>query len=280
LKILYVAEIVGKAGIYALKTALPALKREAGIDFTVACADGATGGYGLGRNHAAYIRKLGADVLTTGECCFHKKDLVENIGRLPYVLRPANLTAAAPGWGSRVFSVGNRKLAVAVLLGQAGFGRLHADSPFALLPELLERLRRETPFVLVDFHAGMTAEKMSLFQAAAGKCSAVVGSHTRVQTSDAAVLAGGTAVIADAGRTGSLDSVGGTSASARIAEYRTGIPDWTRDAWDKPELQGVVIELNDSGAAIGIEAVRRACPEVKHEREGTDPEDRGEDDNA
>ncbi|MFA6506582.1 MAG: TIGR00282 family metallophosphoesterase [Treponemataceae bacterium] len=280
MKVLYVAEIVGKAGIYSLKKALPELRRSRGIDFVVACADGATGGAGLGRNHAAYIRKIGVDALTMGECVFYKKDLVENIGHLPYVLRPANLSASAPGWGSRVFQAGEgRKVAVAVLLGQSGFDRMHADSPFTLLPELLERLRRETPYVLVDFHASATAEKLSLFRFADGKCSAVIGSHGRVQTADEKVLPGGTAVICDAGRTGSIDSVGGCEPVSRVNEFLTGIPDWTKDAWARPELQGVLIDMADGGTASSIERIRIVCPEVQDVGNGKNPEDRGEDTN-
>lgn len=281
MKVLYVAEIVGKAGVYSLKKALPELRRSRGIDFVVACADGATGGAGLGRNHAAYIRKLGVDALTMGECVFYKKDLVEYIGQMPYVLRPANLSASAPGWGSRVFHTsGGKKIAVACLLGQSGFDRMHADSPFTLLPELLERLRRETPFVLVDFHAGATAEKLSLFRLADGKCSAAIGSHGRVQTADETILANGTAVICDAGRTGSVDSVGGCDPATRVNEFLTGIPDWTKDAWARPELQGVLVDLADGGRASSIERIRFVCPEVEDVGNGKNPEDRGEDGNG
>lgn len=279
MKVLYVAEIVGKAGIYSLKKALPELRRSRGVDFVVACADGATGGAGLGRNHAAYIRKLGADALTMGECVFYKKDLVENIGKMPYVLRPANLSASAPGWGARVFQAGGRKIAVACLLGQSGFDRVHSDNPFSVLPELLERLRRETPIVVVDFHASATAEKLSLFKFADGRCSAVVGSHGRVQTADETVLPGGTAVICDAGRTGSADSVGGCDPVSRVNEFLTGIPDWTRDAWARPELQGVLIDISDGGTASSIERIRVVCPEAQDGRDGKDNQDRGEDDN-
>lgn len=280
MKILYVAEIVGKAGVYSLKKALPELRRSREIDFVVACADGATGGAGLGRNHAAYLRKLGAEVLTTGECAFYKKDLVENLSKMPYVLRPANLSASAPGWGSRVFQAGGKKVAVACLLGQSGFDRMHGDSPFTLLPELLERLRRETPYVLVDFHASATAEKLSLFRLADGKCSAVIGSHGRVQTADETVLPDGTAVICDAGRTGSADSVGGCDADSRVNEFLTGIPDWTRDAWARPELQGVLVDLADGGRARSVERIRVVCPEVQDAGDRKDNEDRGEDDNG
>ena len=190
MKILYIAEIVGKAGIYALKKRLAELKKEKNPDFIIACGDGATGGSGLGRNHAAYIRKLGVQVITTGENCFFKKDLTENIGKIPYVLRPDNLNTEAPGIGSRIFNTGNQKIAVAVLLGQSGFGRLHGNNPFSGLHALLERQRLETPFVIIDFHAQATAEKQTFFAMADGFCSMVVGSHTRVQTADERILPG------------------------------------------------------------------------------------------
>ncbi|MDR2576046.1 MAG: YmdB family metallophosphoesterase [Treponema sp.] len=264
MKVLYVAEIVGKAGVYAFKTALPELKKRYPCDFLIACADGATGGNGLGRNHAAYLHKIGANVITTGECCFFKKDLTENLEKTPYVLRPDNLNPQAPGTGSRIYKAGSKangqtpgqKVAVAVLLGQSGFGRLHSTSPFVRLPVLLERLRQETPYVIIDFHAQATAEKKTLFFTADGNCSAVIGSHTRVQTADEAILPKGTAVISDAGRTGSSESVGGCETASRLQEYLTGIPEWTKDAWDKPELQGVYIDIAPDGKAKSIERFR------------------------
>ena len=256
MKVLYVAELTGKAGIYAFKKALPELKRRYPWDFMIANADSATGGNGLGRNHAAYLHKLGANVLTTGECCFYKKDLTENIEKISYVLRPENLNPQSPGFGARIFKTGNEKIAVAVLLGQSGFGRLHCNNPFAILPSLLERLRQETPYVIIDFHAQASAEKKTLFYAADGSCSAVIGSHTRVRTADEIILPGGTAVISDAGRTGSSESVGGCDTASRIQEYLSGIPDWTRDAWDKPELQGVYIDIGTDGKARSIECIR------------------------
>ncbi|MCL2762870.1 MAG: YmdB family metallophosphoesterase [Treponema sp.] len=260
MKVLYIAELVGKAGVHAFKKALPELKSRYPWDFCIACADGATGGSGLGRNHAAYLHKLGANVLTTGECCFYKKDLTENIEKIPYVLRPDNLNPDAPGFGSRIYKAGNQKIAVAVLLGQNGFGRLHSNSPFAFLPALLERLRQETPYVIVDFHAQASAEKKTLFFAADGRCSAVIGSHTRVQTTDACILPGGTAVISDAGRTGSGESIGGCEIASRIQEYLTGIPDWTKEAWEQPILQGVYIEIAPNGKAQSIERIHIVVP--------------------
>jgi metallophosphoesterase (TIGR00282 family) len=272
MKVLYIAEIVGKAGIYAYKKALPELKKQENIDFVIACADGATGGNGLGRNHAAYIHKLGASVLTTGECCFYKKDLTENLGNIPYVLRPDNLNIEAPGLGARVFKAGGVKVAVVVLLGQSGFSRIHGNNPFSGLPALLERLRQETPFCIVDFHAQATAEKQTFFAMADGLCSAVIGSHCRVQTADERVLPGGSAVITDAGRTGSLDSVGGADTASRIQEYLSGIPDWTKEAWNRLELEGVLIDLADTGKALSITRVRFpvSAPAVPPKEPGDD----------
>lgn len=111
----------------------------------IACADGATGGNGLGRTHAAYIHKLGANAITLGECCFYKKDLTENLDKTPYVLRPENLSFEAPGIGAKVFKAGNERVALAVLLGQNGFNRLHGNNPFTALPPLLERLKNKRP---------------------------------------------------------------------------------------------------------------------------------------
>ena len=262
MKILYIAELVGKTGVYAFKQALPELRGRYPWDFLILNANGATGGNGLGRNHAAYLRKLGANVLTMGECCFYKKDLTENIEKIPYVLRPENLNPGAPGFGSRIFKTGGARVAVTVLLGQSGFARLHGNNPFAMLPPLLERLRQETPYVIVDFHASATAEKQTLFAAADGLCSAVIGSHSRVQTSDQRVLPGGTAVISDAGRTGSAASVGGSDRGSRIQEYLSGIPDWTREAWARPELQGVYLDIDGGGKALSIRRVRVPVPEM------------------
>ena len=266
MKVLYIAEIVGKAGVYALKKCLPELKQQYPYDFLIACADGATGGNGLGRNHAVYLHKLGVRVITTGECCYYKKDLTENFEKMPYVLRPDNLNPDAPGFGSRIYKVSadnsaGEKVAVAVLLGQSGFGRLHSNSPYTHLPVLLERLRQETPYIIIDFHAQASAEKKTLFYAADGRCSAVVGSHTRVQTADEGILAGGTAVISDAGRTGSAESVGGNEIASRIQEYLSNIPDWTKDSWEKPALQGVYIDIDSEGKSRSIKRITVKVPE-------------------
>ena len=271
MKILYIAELTGKAGIYALKRGLPALREELHPDCTIVCADSATGGGGLGRNHAAYIRKIGADLITTGDCCFYKKDLVEDIAKVPYVLRPCNLGRDSPGKGERVFKAGSAKIAAAVLLGQNASNRLNPASPFETLPGLLERLRSETPCTIIDFHAWASGEKRTLFTMARGRCTAVIGSHNKVQTADEGIL-DGTAVICDAGRTGSAESVGGAETASRIREYLTGIPDWTKEAWDQCQIQGVFITADSSGRAASIMRIKRSIAGPVHPQEPPETE--------
>jgi calcineurin-like phosphoesterase len=124
---------------------------------------------------------------------------------------------------------------------------------------LLEMLRGETPFIVIDFHASASGEKRTLMAAMAGHCTAIIGSHNRVQTADEEILKG-TAVICDAGRTGSAESVGGADIESRIREYLTGIPEWTIDAWEKPEFQGVFFEADDEGRALSIKRIKIPVP--------------------
>lgn len=265
MRILYIGEIVGKAGVFCVKTLLPSLRKERKIDFVVANGDNVTGGYGLGKNHSIYLKKLGIDVLTGGECIYYKKDMVEHIGNVPYILRPANYPPGNPGRGYGLYSVGGGKLAVVNLLGQSGFNRVHLSNPYSLLSQLVGRIRETTPCILVDFHATTTAEKYSLFFHADGMVSGVVGSHMKVLTADARLLPKGTAVICGAGRTGSLNSVGGLDPEIEIRKFLTQIPERSKDTWDSLELQGVVIEIEETGKARSIEAIRVPCKEVPHE---------------
>lgn len=269
LRILYIAEIVGKAGVFTVKKTLAKAVRDLEADFVVGNADSATGGAGLGRQHCVYLRKLGLEVITTGECAYYKRDIVEHMPKAPYLLRPANYPYGNPGRGYRVFTCerGGRQLKVAVvqLLGQAGFSRVHLANPYHAITDLARKLREETPIVLLDFHAATTAEKLTMSYHASGLVSAMIGSHTKAQTADARVV-NGTACITDAGRTGSLLSVGGFDPDTRIGEYLSGIPAWSRDGTLGLELQGCLVEVGEDGRAISIEAFRIPCDAVLEER--------------
>ncbi|MFA7567017.1 MAG: TIGR00282 family metallophosphoesterase [Alkalispirochaeta sp.] len=309
MRILYIAEIVGKSGVYCVKTLLPQIRREKNIDFVIAAGDGATGGFGIGKNHSVYLKKLGVDVITGGDQTFFKKDIAEHIDKAYYMLRPANLPPEMPGRGWRHYNVapvapvapdvpvppvatptaGNDatgevaagtvgddtspeatgspplpafKIAVVNLIGQSGYSRIHGGNPFTYLENVLERITKDSTAVLVDFHALTTAEKYTMFHYLNGKVTAVIGSGQRVQTADAHVMSSGTAVICDAGRTGSQNSVSGLVPDPEIKKYLTKIPIRSEEAWESLELQGVLIDIDPvSGYVTSFEAVRESCPE-------------------
>ncbi len=269
LNILYIGEVIGRAGIFALKRLLPAIKAEYGIHLTIACANGVTGGSGLGKAHSVYLRKLGIDVLTLGEGAFWKKDIVEVFPKQPWMLRPANHPPGVPGRGWRIYPTSAGRVAVIQLLGQAGFGHTHLENPFVLLEELVPNLKAQCDAVVLEFRATTTAEKIAMAHHADGRLAAVFGSYSRALSADARVSALGTAAITDAGRTGSIISVGGMDAAVRISEYLSGVPDWARDATDGIELQGCVLSVDSAGKALSLRAIRVPCKEVFHERAGS-----------
>jgi hypothetical protein len=259
IRVLFIGEIVGKSGVWVVKELLPKLKQERRIDFVVADGEGATGGFGIGKNHAVYLHKLGIDAITTGECSYYKKDIVEHFNRAPYMVRPANYPPRNPGRGFMVFEKNERKIAVLSLLGVAGFKRVHLKNPFSLLPKMLELIHPQTNTVLLDFHAVTTAEKATMFALADGKLSAVVGTHTKAITADERVMPGGTAVITDAGRTGSLSSVAGLDPEIEIRKLTSLVHEYSKEAWADLEMQGVIIEIGDDGKAVSIERIREPC---------------------
>ena len=262
MRILYIAEIVGKAGLSCVKSQLKTLRTDYDVSFVAANGDAVTGGFGIGKNHSITLHKLGIDVITAGDQVYFKKDMVVHIEHAHYILRPANFPPAAPGRGWRYFNAGDERVAVISLIGQSGYDRIHGSNPFTYLPELAHKARRETPYVIVDFHALTTAEKYSMFFSADGQVSAVIGSGTRVQTNDAAVLPGGTGMIGDAGRTGSLDSVSGLDPGPEIRKFLTSMPERSADAWATPRLQGVLLELSPDGACKTIEPISVVCKEA------------------
>lgn len=267
-RVLFIGEIVGKAGVFCVKKLLPDLKKEREIDFVIADAEGTTGGFGLGKNHAIYLHKLGIDVLTGGERIYFKMDMVPFIQKASFILRPANYPPGNPGRGWRVYPVKDRHVGVVCLLGQSGFTRVHLSNPYTFLPELISRIKQETNIIIVDFHATTTAEKYTMFYHADGKVSAVIGTHTRVLTADETILPGGTGVICDTGRTGSINSVGGIDPEVEVQKFLTQIPERSKDAWQDLELQGVLLDIDDEGHTTKIERLRIKCNAKPEELNG------------
>lgn len=256
-KVLCIGEVVGKAGIHCIKKLLPEIKKEENIDFVIANTEGVTGGFGIGKNHSVYMRKLGIDCQTLGEKGYFKRDIVEHIVKAPYILRPANYPPGNPGRGWRVYDCGEKRIAVFTMLGQSGFPRTHLSNPFTYAPDLAARLKADADFVIMDFHAATTAEKYTMFHLMDGKVTAVIGSHTKAQSADEQVMPGGTATICDTGRTGSIESVGGLDPKIEIDKFLTAVPERSHDAWKGLELQGVIIEIDDNGMVISIRRIRK-----------------------
>ena len=259
-------EIVGKAGVFCVKSMLNDFRRDKKIDLVVANGEGTTGGFGLGKNHSIYLHKLGIECITGGECIYYKRDMVAHIRKAPYILRPANYPPGNPGRGWKIFETGEYKVGVISLLGQSGFRRVHLSNPFSFLPQIVDRIREETPIILLDFHAATTAEKYTMFYHADGQVSAVAGTHQKALTADEMILPRGTGIICDTGRTGSIDSVGGLESATEIQQYISQIPERSNETWDGLELQGVIFEIGPDGKTIAVERVRVPCTEEPLDR--------------
>ena len=258
IRMLFLGEIVGKPGIHAIKSGLKALKESKNIDYVVANGEGATNGFGIGKNHALQLQKLGVNIITTGEKSYYKIDMVEHIARNPYILRPANYPAGNPGRGYRFIEVKGQKIAIVTLLGTSDFPRTHLANPYLAINAILEKVKAETQTVFVQFHASTTAEKNTMAHHLNGRATGMIGTHSKVLTSDARILSGGTAMITDNGRCGSSLSVGGFDPAVEIARYLSQIPTRSHETWEDLELQGVVVEFDEQGKALAIETIRIA----------------------
>lgn len=259
IRILSLGEIVGRPGIHTIKTALRKLRTDRSIDLVVANAEGATNGFGLGKNHAIQLQKLGIDIITGGEKIYFKTDMVDFIERNGSILRPANYPMGNPGRGIRYAKLPTTPpvtVAVINLLGTTDFPRTHLSNPFSLVATMIEKAKEETPFIFVQFHASTTAEKNTMAFFLDGKASAMVGTHSKTLTADARIFPKGLAMITDNGRCGSSMSVGGFAPDREIEKLITQLPVRSMECWENLELQGVLLELDDNGRGISIETLR------------------------
>jgi len=259
MKILFVGEIVGKAGVFTLKNSLKDFVKENEIEFVIANGNGTTGGFGIGKNHSIYLKKMGINVITTGECAYYKKDIVPHFHKAPYLLRPANYPPGNPGRGWGLYNVGEQKVGVINILGLYGYSRVHLSNPYTYLPELVKKLKQETNIVITNFHSLTTAEKQTMFHHMDGSLSAIVGTGVKSLTADAAITSKGTAYITDCGRTGALQSVGGLDPEIEIKKFLTQIPERSADFWSEQYLQGVILDINDKGFTENIITVNYKC---------------------
>ncbi len=259
LTVLCIGDVFGEPGRKALAEALPRLRAELEVDLVVANVENAAAGFGVTPALARGFLDGGVDVMTSGNHIWDRKEIIEYIVKENLLLRPANYPRGTPGVGSVVVKAGAERVAVLNLQGRVFMPTI--DCPFVMADEEVARLRRETAIIVVDMHAEATSEKQAMGWYLAGRASAVVGTHSHVQTADERILAGGTAFLTDLGLTGPIDSVIGVEKELAIQRFLTGMPNRFEPAKGRARVQGAVIRIDpESGHATAIERVQRDFP--------------------
>lgn len=258
-KILFIGDIVGAPGREAVARDLHRLIDRYRIDLVVANGENAAGGFGITEDKAMELYSLGIDVLTSGNHVWDKKESYQFIQREDRLVRPANYPPGTKGRGSIVVrTAGGVSVGILNLEGRVFMNSL--DCPFRTADKEIEQLKGQTNIIFVDFHAEATSEKVALGWHLDGRVSAVVGTHTHVQTADERILPGGTAYITDAGMTGSSDSVIGVKKELAIGRFLTQMPIRFEVAKKDIRLNGVVVAIDEmSGSAVSIERISLAC---------------------
>ncbi len=253
LRILFVGDVFGTVGLTAFLAKLPELRATHRPTMVVVNAENAAGGSGTSARQATQLLDAGVDVLTGGNHTLRQTDLFPLLESDPRVLRPDNLAVRAPGRGYVVLDVaGGFRVAVINLVGSVFMDAAH--SPFAVVDALVDRARRETRYVVVDIHAEATSEKVALSRHLDGRVTAIVGTHTHVQTADARVLAGGTAYMTDLGMTGPHDGVIGVRSDIVLRRFLSGSSGRFEPAAGEVLVQGAVVEAGADGLATSIAA--------------------------
>jgi metallophosphoesterase (TIGR00282 family) len=259
-KILFIGDIVGQPGRRAVQALVPKLREQHALDFVIANGENSAGGNGITPKTAAEIFSAGVDVITSGDHLWDQKEVMELLANEKRFLRPLNYPAGTPGLGSGVFEVRSQKsevrsqIAVLNLQGRTFMAPL--ENPFTLALDEIKKLREQTKIIFVDFHAEATSEKIALARMLDGQVSAVVGTHTHVQTADEQIFPGGTAYLTDAGFTGPHESVLGREIEPVIKRFLTAMPQRFEVASERVILHGAVIEIDDaSGRAMKIQRV-------------------------
>ncbi|MFO6462982.1 YmdB family metallophosphoesterase [Jannaschia sp. KMU-145] len=259
MRILFLGDVMGRAGRQAVTDRLPGLRTDWRLDAVVVNGENASSGRGLNAAQAANLFEAGADVVTLGDHAFDQKDMARAIEDDPRILRPVNYAKSAPGRGARIYEIGGRKLLVAQVLGRVFMSRQY-DDPFAPVDTILkgQTLGRTVDAILIDMHCEATSEKMAMGHFCDGRASVVVGTHTHVPTADACILPGGTAYQTDAGMCGDYDSVIGMQKAEPLRRFVVGMPkDRFEPATGEATLCGLFVETDDTtGLASHVAQVR------------------------
>jgi hypothetical protein len=261
MKILFIGDIVGSPGREAIKKLLPGLIKEHSLDFVVANAENVAGGSGITIKTAEDLFASGVDVLTSGDHIWKRSEIFELLKTEKRILRPLNFPNSSPGQGSLVFKAkAGKNVGVINVNGRVFMDPL--ECPFKTSLKAAEELSKETNIIIVDMHAEATSEKVALGWYLDGKVSAVLGTHTHIQTADEKVLPNGTAYITDAGMTGPYDSVIGRKVEDVLQRFLTLLPTRFEVAESNIQLHGVLLDIdNKTGKALSIERVQKKLDE-------------------
>ncbi|MDD4908775.1 MAG: TIGR00282 family metallophosphoesterase [Candidatus Omnitrophica bacterium] len=257
MNILFIGDIVGSPGRKAIAKLVPGLKRELGIDFVIANAENASGGSGITAKVASELFSSGVDVLTSGDHIWKKSEIFQLINQEERILRPINYPEGSPGRGAHVFKAANGlKVGVINVNGRVFMDAL--ECPFKTTLRACDELAKETKIIIVDVHAEATSEKVALGWYLDGKASAVLGTHTHIQTADEKILPKGTAYLTDAGMTGPYDSVIGRNVEDVLTRFLSSIPVKFNVAEENIQLHGVLVRIDEkTGLAVSISRVQK-----------------------
>lgn len=254
-KLLFIGDIVGEPGRRAVRSLVPVLRRQHDLDAVIANGENSAGGSGITPKIAEEIYGAGVDVITTGDHLWDQKDVTVLLQGEPRFLRPLNYPRGTMGHGAKLYQLDNRPpFGVINLQGRAFMAAL--ENPFSVATPAINELRRQTKVIFVDFHAEATSEKIAFARMVDGQVSAVVGTHTHVQTADEQIFPGGTAFLCDAGFTGPHESVLGREIEPIIRRFVQQTPQRFEVATERVLLQGAIIDIDDeTGKARSIQRV-------------------------
>lgn len=252
MKILFIGDIVGSPGRKAIKELIPKIKKKEKIEFVIANGENAAGGSGITPRLAEELFDSGVDVLTSGDHIWKKKEIFELLDSQDNILRPANYPPGVYGTGASVVKAkNNTQVGIINLVGRVFMEAV--ECPFRKASEEIETLKKKTKIIIVDIHAEATSEKIALGWYLDGQVSAIIGTHTHVQTADEKILPQGTAYITDAGMTGPHDSVIGRNKEHILARFLTQLPTRFEMAEDDIQLNGVIVDVDPkTGKASSI----------------------------
>ncbi len=261
MKILFIGDIIGRPGRTITASLLPELKKEFSPDVVIANGENSAAGVGITKKVYDELMDMGIDVITMGNHIWDRKEFLPDIASCPNLVRPANYPEGVPGKGYDVYSSKGIKYGVVNLVGRVFMSCI--NDPFQTANDIVQKIKHETHIIFIDFHGEATSEKNALAWYLDGKVSAVIGTHTHIQTADERILPKGTAFITDAGMVGAYDSIIGVQKEQIIKRFLLSMPERFEPEDKGPGIfNGLVIDIDESGKAREIKRIYKVIPDM------------------